>query len=36
LSTLDVRFAPESGQIADMSVCPLSARSGLLCGKKKR
>jgi hypothetical protein len=31
----NVRFAPESGQIADMSACPLHARSALLCGKKK-
>jgi hypothetical protein len=23
-----VRFAPESGQIADISVCPLCAKSG--------
>src|SRR5262249_33733061 len=31
-----VRFTPESGQTADGSVCPLSAKSGLTHRSKKR
>src|SRR5262245_43612938 len=30
IRALDVRFAPETGQIADILVCPLSAISGLM------
>src|SRR5262249_35735308 len=32
-----VRFAPESGQVADVSICPLCAKSGHShCSKKHR
>ena len=34
-SSLDVRFAPESGQIADMSACPLSANNDRMQRSKK-
>src|SRR6516162_9410948 len=35
-SPSSVRFTPESGQIADMSGCPLRAISGLVRRSKKR
>jgi len=36
ISIADVRFAPESGQRTDVSVCPLCAKSGLVRCSKRR
>src|SRR5215475_11128704 len=35
-TTVHVRFTPESGQIADIAVCPLCAKSRLMHRSKKK